>query len=74
MIRKSILIPFGIVQAVILFLGYYYLVSDTFVSALVMTILFSAIYVVITVRGMKKQQRKEDEEYAKKWGMDVGDL
>jgi membrane protein implicated in regulation of membrane protease activity len=74
MIRKSILIPFFIVQAVTLFFGYYYLVGDSFVSALVVTILFSAIYVVVGYRGLKKQQRKEDEEYANKWGMDVSDL
>lgn len=74
MIRKSILIPFFIVQAVVLFLGYYYLKGDSFISALVITIVFSAIYVFVGYRGMKKQQRKEDEEYAKKWGIDVEDL
>ena len=74
MIRKSILIPFGIIQAILTFVMFYYLKGDSFVSALVMTILFSAIFLVIEFRGRKKQQRKEDEEYAKKWGMDVGDL
>lgn len=71
MIRKSILIPFYILQAVALFLGYYYLVGRSIVSSLVTTIIFSAIYVIVGYRGMKKQQRKEDEDYAKKWGMDV---
>jgi hypothetical protein len=36
--------------------------------------LLTAIQYVVTQRGMKKQQRKEDEEYAKKWGMDVEEL
>ena len=71
MIRKSILIPFAIIQAVALFLGYYYLTGRSIVSSLVTTIIFSAIYVIVGYRGMKKQQRKEDEEYAKKWGLDV---
>ena len=74
MIRKSILIPFAIIQAVLTFVIFYYLRGDTLLTASLITIVTSILFFVGNHYGMKKQQRKEDEEYAKKWGLDVEDL
>lgn len=74
MIRKSILIPFAIIQAILTFVMFYYLKGDTLITASLITVVTSILLVVGNHYGMKKQQRKEDEEYAKKWGLDVEKL
>lgn len=74
MFKKSIIIPIFILQAVLIFLAFYYIMDNSLLNAIISAVLLTAIQYVVTQKGMKKQQRKDDEEYAKKWGLDVSDL
>ncbi|MFN3196655.1 MAG: hypothetical protein ACE364_11950 [Chlorobiota bacterium] len=64
MIRKSILIPLFILEAVLTFVIFYYLKGDTLLTASLITVVTSILFFVGNHYGMKKQQLKEDEEYA----------
>jgi len=74
MFKKSIITPFFILQGILIFLAFYYIMDNSLLYAVISAVLLTVIQYAVSHRGMKKQQRKEDEEYAKKWGLDVSDL